>query len=224
MHKLSDIDDQPASTLSCDHLICGHCGVVDRDHSRSRVGSNCSSCGAVSEGGRLHFSINIHILVDLAQQAFLSSAPVGPISGPQASGIATILFFCALRETLLTKFLTDLLRAQNVPGRLIEKLLDDNKLANQKFGDLFSSVVGVTWNVAVAEASRQEGRFFEPVSQLMKDAAAIRNEFLHEGSAWSASQEVAKSCVDELPALVSLFVSLHNLYIHPLVRSASSQP
>ncbi|MBI1753148.1 MAG: hypothetical protein HY014_04605 [Acidobacteria bacterium] len=64
----------------------------------------------------------------------------------------------------------------------------------------------------------------EPISRLMKQAATIRNEFLHEGAVWSASQEVAKSCLDGLPSLVSLFVSLHNLYIHPLVRSASSQP
>lgn len=224
MRRLSDIDNQPASTLSCDHLICKHCGIVDRDHSRMMGGSCCSTCGAESEGGRLHFSINIHILVDLTQEAFLSSAPVGPISGEQASGIATILLFCALRETLLTKFLTDRLRAQNVPGKLIEKLLDDNKLANQKFGDLFSSVIGVAWNEAVAEASRHEGRSYEPVSLLMKQAATIRNEFLHEGAVWSASQEVAKSCLDGLPSLVSLFVSLHNLYVHPLVRDASAKP
>jgi len=220
MTRLSEIDDQIASSLACDHLICQGCGVVDRDHSRMRVGSRCSTCNAESESGCLYFPISIHILVDLAQQAYHSTAPVGPLDGPQAQGISTILFFCALREALLNRFLFSHLRAQRVPERLIEKLLDDNKLASQKFGDLFSSVVGSKWDVAVDDASKHTGRNFQAVSELMKQAASIRNEFLHEGTAWSASYEVATECVDAMPSLVALFVSLHNVYIHPLVRKS----
>jgi hypothetical protein len=99
-------------------------------------------------------------------------------------------------------------------------LLDDNKLANQKFGDLFTSILGQKWDEAVTEASKHAGEDFESVSQLMKQAASIRNEFLHEGTAWSATLDVATACVDSMPALASLFVALHNIYIHSLIQNA----
>lgn len=214
--QLADIDTQDASTLVCDYLICGNCGIIDRDHSRMRRGNKCSTCGKESEAGRLAFPINVHILVDLVQQAYHSKAPIGPISGPQVPSIGTILLFCTLREALLNGFLINRLRVQRVPAPLIEKLLSDNKLASQKFGGLFTSVVGCKWENAVTEASRQAAVNFAPTSNLMRDAAAIRNEFLHEGGAWQATRQVATDCVNAMPSLSALFVALHNVYVHPL--------
>src|SRR3990167_8799456 len=94
------------------------------------TGYRCIVCGGESEGGSGYFPINIHILVDLVQQAYHSTTPVGPISGPQVPGSGTVLFFCTLREALLNTFLLNHLRAQRVPENLIDKLLDDNKLAS----------------------------------------------------------------------------------------------
>jgi hypothetical protein len=216
--KLSSIDTQDASTLVCNHLECVSCGVIDRDYARSRRGHLCGTCGSPSEAGRLAFPISIHILVDLVQQAFHSTAPVGPISGPQVGGIGTVLFFCTLREALLNWFLSRHLLVQRVPERLREKLMDDNKLASQKFGDLFTSVVGERWNEAVSKASAYDEREYLAISELMRQAAAMRNEFLHEGTAWTASPDFAETCVNGLPDLVSLFVALNNVYIHALRR------
>lgn len=214
--QLADIDRQDASTLVCDHLICAHCGIIDRDHSRIRRGSKCSTCGKESEGGRLAFPISIHILVDLVQQAYHSTAPVGPISGPQVPSIGTILLFCTLREALLNWFLVRRLRAQGVPPAIVEKLLADNRLANQKLGDLFTSALGCKWEEAVAEASRSVAGDFAPISKLMRNAATIRNTFLHEGQAWEATREIATECVNAMPLLVGLFATLHNVYVRPL--------
>jgi hypothetical protein len=214
--QLADIDGQDASTLVCDLLICRHCAFIDRDHDRIRKGSTCSTCGKQSEGGRLAFPISIHILVDLVQQAYHSTAPVGPISGPQVPSIGTILLFCTLREALLNWFLIGRLRAQNVPAAIVEKLLADNRLANQRFGELFKSVVECRWDEAVSNASRHVSGDFSSVSELMREAAVIRNTFLHEGLGWQATPEVAKACVNAMPLLVSLFATLHNLYVHPL--------
>lgn len=218
MHQLSEIETQDASTLVCDYLVCKHCGIIERDHDRMRSGHRCATCNGESEAGRLAFPVSIHILVDLVQQAYHSKAPVGPISGPQVPSIGTVLFFCTLREALLNTLLLSHLRSQNVPAPLIERLLEDNKLAGQKFGELFTSVFGVKWKVAVPRASSHEGVDFEPVSNLMLRAAGIRNEFLHEGRGWGATQEFATECVNSMPALVSLFVALHNVYVHPLLR------
>lgn len=185
-----------------------------------RAGTSCRICGTQAAGGRLAFSVNIHILVDLIQQAFHSTAPVGPISGPQVPAIGTIILFCTLREALLSAFLRSHLRATEVTEPLIHRLFADNKLASQKFGPLFSSVVGCSWNEAVAKASAKCETDFAPVSTLMRDAASIRNEFLHEGSAWSATNEFATSCVNNLPEVMRLFVAIHNIYTHPVRRKA----
>lgn len=219
MVSLAEIDNQDISTLVCDFMICKRCGEVDRDHSQMRTNSLCPVCEKPAGVARLYYPINIHILVDLVQQAYHSYAPVGPISGPQAPAIGTILYFCTLREALLNHFLLEFLRAENVKTSLIEKMFDDNKLASQKFTSLFSAVVGKRWSDAVGEASAHDVNDYRPVSDLMKSAANIRNEFLHEGTGWSATRDVATECVNSLPALFGLFVALHNIYIRPLLAN-----
>lgn len=223
MRTLSEIDNQDASLLVCDHLICTHCAIIDRDHGRLRTGHQCSTCGTKGEGASLAFPISIHILVDLVAQVYHSGSPVGPIDGPQTPTVGTVLFFCALREALLSHFLLAHLREQDVPAPLVTRLMDDNKLAGQKFGPLFHSVVGVSWKAAVAALSEETGIDFGPVSSLMKEAAGIRNSFLHEGQAWLASPALATACVDSLPQLFQLFVALHNQRIHPMRRISARQ-
>ena len=208
---LASIDSQDASSLACPWFVCVHCGVVDRDMQRMRVGHTCDSCGIPGESGRLYFPITIHILVDLVHQAYHSSAPVGPIKGPQTRAVGTIVFYCALREALLVNFLKEHMIAQELPAAIIERLLDDNKLAHQRFGQLFKSVVGVKWNDAIQEIST-EAVDFNDVSQLMIRCSEIRNDFMHSGRAWSATDEIATKCVDSLLMLTALFAAMHNRY------------
>ena len=217
MTTLADIDSQPASTLACSHLTCKTCAVVDRDWERMRKGHVCSTCGTPGEGGRLYFPISIHILVDLIQQAFHSNVSTTPPRGPQGPDVGTVLYFCSLREALLNHFLVSALNAQKVPMALIERLLDDNKLAVQKFGGLFTSVTGAKWAVAVSQVSRSMS--FRCVSELMVKAAGLRNTFLHEGSAWTITREVSTECINAVPNMVQLFVELHNEYIHRPAQS-----
>lgn len=217
MHELSEIDFQHASTLVCDQMQCQACGWIDRDRDRMRKGHRCKVCNTESEGARLAFSVNISVLVNLCQEAYFSQPKLTTPYSPQSANIAPILFFCTLRECLLNHFLQMHLRALNVPWPLIEKLLDDNKLANQKFGDLFTTVTGVKWDEAVKTASANASNDFKIVSELMRTAAIIRNKFLHEGHAWKSTREFATECIDSLPQLTQLFVTLNNAYTHPLL-------
>lgn len=214
MTTLAEIDSQPVSTLVCGHLVCPACAIVDHNWDRMRRGHLCTTCGTPGEGGRLYFPINIHILVDLMQQAYHSLSPTGPLDGPQGRDVGTVLYFCTLREALLNHFLVQMLRAQKVPAALIERLLDDNRLASQKFGNLFASVVGQKWGKAVDEASTRVASNFSPVSQLMRRAAEIRNSFLHEGSAWTVTRELSTECMNSVSHMVELFVAFHNEFIH----------
>ena len=219
MKSLADIDNQPASTVACSHLVCATCAVVDRDWDRMKRGHECSACGTPGEGGRLYFPISIHILVDLIQQAYHSQSATGPLGGPNGEDVGTVLYFCTLREALLNHFLVGHLKSQKVPIPLIEKLLDDNRLASQKFGGLFASTTGKKWSEAVSQVSTSAGIPFEPVSQLMRSAAELRNQFLHEGAAWSMSRAFSKECINAVPLMVELFVALHNDFIRPAAPS-----
>lgn len=212
MRTLSSIDTQNASSLACLWFECLQCRTVDNDRERMRVGHACRSCGQAGDVARLYFPIIIHILVDLTHQAFHSNAPVGPINGPQTRSIGTIVFFCALREALLTHFLTCLMTTQGLSQDIMERLLSDNKLAHQRFGQLFKSVVGVKWDDAIKEIS-VGGRDYSDVSTLMIRASEVRNKFMHRGSAWEATEEMAMRCVDDLPTLIRLFATLHNQYV-----------
>lgn len=219
MTALSEINGQPLSTLVCDHLICKNCGVIDRDYGRLKKGYRCKHCQADSEAGRLVFPINIHVLVNLVQQAYHSQSPTGPLYGPKGQYVGTVLFYCSLREALLNTFIINNLRARKIDESLISRMLDDNKLASQKFGGLFTSVIGVKWNEAVSELNRLGHEDYVEVSDLMREAAVLRNEFLHEGKAWGINRSLAKRCVDSVGTLVSMFVALHNEYTQPLLHS-----
>ncbi len=190
MVRLSQIDSQPLSDLVCVHFLCRACGIIDQDWNRTRKGNRCFVCNTEGDGASLVFPISIHVLVDLIQQSYHSNSPTGPLDSPQGSDVGPVLYFCTLREALLSTFLVNHLRAQEVPQSLILKLLDDNKLASQKFGGLFTSVIGVKWSEAVSAASRRSGRDFSVVSDLMRTAAEHRNEFLHSGRAWSISRDL----------------------------------
>jgi hypothetical protein len=142
MVELAEIDSQAASTLVCDFMICECCGTIDREHSRMIKDNICPVCHKPAGVARLYYPFNVHILVDLVQESYHSEAPLNPIYGPHAPNVGTILFFSSLREVLLNHFLLALLQAQRVPIPIIEKLLDDNRLASQKFTGLFSAAVG----------------------------------------------------------------------------------
>jgi len=219
MTSLSEIDGQPLSMLVCNHLICKDCGVIDRDYGRLKKGYRCTNCRAESEGGRMVFPINIHVLVDLVQQAYHSQSPTSPLDAPQGQDVGTILFYCSLREALLNTFIINNLRARNVDSALISRMLEDNKLASQKFGGLFTSVIGLKWNEAISELTRARSRNYTGVSDLMREAAELRNEFLHEGRAWGINRDLATRCINSVDDLVSLFTELHNEYTQPLLRS-----
>jgi hypothetical protein len=218
MRQLSEITGQPISDLVATYFICATCGIVDRDWDRMKAGHPCSSCSTPSGAGRLAFPVNIHILADLVQQTFHSEAQIPRIAGPLAADVGAVLIFCTLREALLTNFLKGNLQARDVDAEIIDRLMEDNKLASQKFGQLFSSIVGAKWQVAVQALSDKAARNYLNISDLMKETSQVRNEFLHEGKGWGMNRDLSKRCVDSLADLFSLFAALHNEYTTPYVR------
>jgi len=217
MTSASDIKGQSLSTLVCDYFICPYCGIIDRDEGRMCKGHPCSNCSVEGNRARLGFGVNIMLLVDLVQETYHSEAPSKLQSEyrPKGRDIGTVLMICSLREALLNNFLSNNLLAKKVDRRLIERLLDDNKLTNQKFQKLFPTVVGLKWDEAITALSRKHSVHFAEVSSLLREVAKARNQFLHEGSVWKISPDLSERCINSLFKLIYLFVCLHNEYTQP---------
>lgn len=220
--QLSDIANQPLSSLVSDHLICEKCRVVDRDNSRMRAGYCCPTCGKSSDAGRLYFSINIHILVDLLQEAYhsdqQSKKKARLYRGCGSHDIAVIIYFCTLRETLLDKFIIELLNAQNIPKGIFKRILADNKFHRQKQDKLFSSLTDVKWKNAISSLNEASEINYIEIDEFVHKIAKIRNCFIHEGSKWSIDRELSTNCINNIWSLINLYVGLHNMFVHPLYR------
>ncbi|MFN7677853.1 MAG: hypothetical protein ACK5QW_04560 [Cyanobacteriota bacterium] len=225
MREASDIHHQHLSTLVCDHFICQACGIIDRDPERMRVGHRCPTCSAEERRRRLAFHANISLLVDLMQEVFHSEAPAlfHDRSSPQGSDINTVLIFCSLREALLTNFLVENLLAKRVDHELIKRLLADNKSTSQRMEKLFPSVVGAKWEAAVTQLSQTNSVNYEDVSSFIREAASVRNRFIHEGIPWGMTRDLSKRCINSMGKMVSLFVALHNEYTHPVIRGRDAE-
>lgn len=140
------------------------------------------------------------------------------MEGPSgAQHIATILFFCALKEALLDRFLLDRMRAERLPERISKRLLADNPGSRQRFEALFNSVVGESWKDAVGNAGKEIGLDLGVVSSLMIKAARVRNKFMHEGVMTEVAEEFAEQCYNRIGSMLTLFALLHNLYVGPLL-------
>lgn len=219
---ITEIVDQPLTTLVSDHLVCDFCRVVDRDRERCTTGYACPSCGMESQGGMMYFSINTHVLVDLIQEAY--HAPPNELLGRGYDGmdshsISVVIYFCTLREVLMDNLVSELLVAKEVPEGIRDRLLSDNKLYLKKQNSLFPSLVGEKWKDAVGDLGSGAQIDYVEVDGFVEDAVKARNNFLHEGSRWSINRDLSTGCLRSLWGLISLYVGLHNRYVHPVYKS-----
>ena len=218
--NITEITNQPLSSLVSGQLVCQECHIVDQNHERMRAEYTCPTCGKSCGGGRLFFSINIHILVDLIQEAYHSTSAENKngrlYEGVESHDISVIIYFCTLRETLLDKFITELLHAQEIPRGVCERLLSDNKFHMQKQDKLFRSLTDVKWKDAISNLSDNSKLNYCEIDDFVLSAVKARNSFIHEGSKWSIDRELSTSCMKNIWGLINLYVGLHNLYVHPL--------
>lgn len=198
--------------------MCKQCYYVDNNLDRIKTAHICEICKK-SAGAQLFLPIHIATTIDLALHAYHSTYVRSSDYTPTPNNIGSLIYFCTLRELLINKFLEDHLFAKNVPLKLIEKLFNDNKLANQKFNELFHSVTDIKWNKAIGCASQHSNTNFQELSHFMKQATEYRNAFLHKGDSWKIPLDFANNCINSIPKLIHLFVTLHNIYTYPILSS-----
>jgi len=209
----------PLSLTLGNYLECQECKIVDRNNDRIKNGFKCPICGYISQGGLLYFHINILILLDLIQESFHSlKFETGEgrfYEGEGPSDISVVIFYCTLREALLDNLIARLLRAHELSDGLKERLLEDNRFHVQKQNRLFKSLNNIKWNDAISKINEESKIDYKQVDELTLEVVKARNNFIHEGSKWAIDRDLSTNCINNIPRLISLYVKLHNSYVHP---------
>jgi hypothetical protein len=234
--RLSEVRESPHSAAIGYFYRCRHCLFIDRDTRRFGVGFPCPNCGVPGRGARLAYPMSILDLLDMMQAAYVlpsglqfegqSLDPNGedgvrPYEWGEAHGVvAVVLYFCTLREVLMTNLLDALCDAHQIPDQIADKLMKDHRLYMQKQGDLLPVLVGVKWKAMLRALGDSGHAGLEELDALVESAAKARNEFIHEGrQGASLSRAMATQCVDAGPALLRLYTALNNAYVCPLVAA-----
>lgn len=124
---------------------------------------------------------------------------------------------------MLDNLLNELFSVHKVAPAIAEKLLKDNRLFGQNIFGVLPAITETPWKRAIEDASSEVGRDFGALSDFMEKAADLRNTFVHEGSGWEITRELATECVNNIFDLMNLFASLHNLYVKPNFISSTHE-
>ena len=168
------------------------------------------------------------LLLDLVDEAFttFNAAKLRPDSGNPVSVdthvAAVVIFTCTLKEVLLERFLQRRMQSMNVPNGIRDRLFNDNHIHSRRIQKLFPSVVGQSWDDIVASLSKSSNFDYVAVSQFLKDLTDARNGLLHTANLLVLNDSLAVKCIKTIPNILSLFVLLHNTYVHPLRFHAPS--
>lgn len=224
--EITKIKSQNLSTLVLGHNICQNCKVVDRDNRRSRVGYNCPICHAPSDGARMYFNLSVHSIINLMQEAYHSGSKAAIKRDSEnervgAHDVAVILFFCTLRELLLNNLIKELCYAQKIPKLIYDRLLSDNRFHMQRQDQLLPAFIGVKWKQALEGLKKKIPPDYVKLDDFIIKAVRVRNSFMHNGNKWSIPKLMGKECIENIWPLISLYVELHNRYVHPYYQGSA---
>lgn len=224
MDILESIKYDNLSVKAMEYYQCEHCRVVDKEDYRLTVGAPCRVCQKPGEGPMPFFDVAIVSIIGLIQEAFcaIPEAPKNvweyPEESERAHSGATIVFFCTLKELLLERFLDHYAYALKLPKGVIKRLQEDNDSHSRRLNNLFPSLIGLTWEKAIAAIDPSGEKRYADLSTFLKDVSDKRNRLLHVGADWDMTKPMAETCIRYLFPLLELYVQLHNSFVHPLYK------
>ncbi len=214
MDDWADIQTGDLGIIVAGFQICQHCGIVDRDRERTRIGYPCPVCGLPSPVGQTYFSDTVLELIDLTHEIHtLTAEPPAESRLRDSHRAAAIIFFCTLGEVLLTHFLREIMCAMGKSAEVIQQALRDTMYARDRCNSLFPELVDASWRDALQAISADAEFDFVETFEFYLERTKQRNLVVHEGHVWSAGPETVHACLDHVWPLVSMFVALHNKYV-----------
>ncbi len=228
--KFSQLRGQQLSSVTTmSYLACAKCGVVDTENERMRKGFVCPICGTASRGGCNYFPMAATFVVNMMQSTF-HAGQKSPHFLRNKDGqenrevadyqLAVIIYFSTVTDLLIEKLLEELGRVKNTPYDVIRFLLDEHRFTRSRLERIFPLFADRKWKVALSDACAVSDSDFNSIDAFVRSVEDRRNTLLHEGYKWSIPKEMPRDCIDRLPELLSLFVALHNLLVHPRYLSS----
>ncbi len=136
---------------------------------------------------------------------------------------AVVIFFATLREVLLENLLYDLMIAQQLPGGVCKRLFADSPMHKQRMDKLFPTLAGVTWKKAVSTVNSKCELDYVELDGFVERIVVARNKFLHRGSKYAITENMAEECIRHIWPLLNLHVFLHNEYVVPYYKKVSER-
>lgn len=215
--------NQRLSVIYGDYHICPTCGIVDRDRQRSRVGYPCPICSITGDGGLLYLPLSAFSLIDLMQEMYRLGSSTTDDQQTRSHHLAIVVFFCSLTEVILQHFFMECMFDQAIPDPVQDRLLNDHLGVRDRVDTLFPTIAGMKFKEAIKHLSTAQGVDHGDIAKFCAATAKKRNLFLHNGAKWVIPANLAEECIDLVPALINLFVALHNEFARKNRATAAGQ-
>jgi len=202
----------PTSAL-VDYCVCPSCHIVSRGLRKKSREEKCSRCGTPLGGGKLFFPRSVVSLICLMEEMFDPSGTA--ISQHRAVGV--VILYCTLVEVLLQSFLEKFMGKAGIPEKVQIKLFKDNVSVTRRIWELFLAITDVEWKDAVRMLRTSYGVKVLKIIKFYARVTDSRNRFFYGGLDAPIPDDLPAQCRGHIPALLGLFVALHNEYIAKLV-------
>ena len=207
------------STIAGEYYQCTECRTADQFR-RNLEGTICPACNKQSDHGLSFFDLSVLAMIDLLQEAYLaipeqSKEDPEQLERVHSHSASVLIFYCIIRELLLIRFTTALMVALKLPRSVQERLQADSDTHTTRLFKLFPALTGIKWEEALKGLSSTSGHDWLALNQFLKDVAAKRNNFMHDGLFFKAGRKDADDCISNLFPLLELFIELNNRFIHP---------
>ncbi len=209
--KLKEIRTQSWGLALTNFYQCEKCLVVDSDGARMQVGYKCPICGYPTPeiGADTYFHVGISTIINTIQDIYF-------MENTKENNHKTMvaLLFCTLNEVLLDNFLIEKMNSIKIPKNVQDRLLEDNLFISQRLNKVFPSLIGIKWDVAIKKINNKKCFDYSKFCKFALDITNRRNSFLHRGNKYAFQNNIPDKCIDSLHPLISMFVKLHNQFIH----------
>ncbi len=213
MSKASEIKSYESRNEVNKYYICESCHI---GYPLSIVGmlKACHTCNEPHRGNYSFFDSTIPSLVDMIYEYYdlKSSDKYAPMF--ESHRIAIVIFYCTLAEVLMDRFLSNVMNAKRIPDKVQEKLMADNQYLSVRVEKLFPVLTGHGWKDSLGKAGNIDKFDYQKISKHFMYISKVRNNMVHRGSLLVEKGEI-EHCIDRINPLIKLFVTLHNLYVHP---------
>ena len=188
---------------------------------QSPGGHLCSNCKEISSSNKLYFDLRVPMFIDHVVEAYNSIDPERESQEnviPPHSFASVVLFYCTLREVLISHLVNRLAAKDKIPNLVLAKLLKSYSSQRQKTEQLIPSFTKVKWAKMIEGATKADGLEYAKHERISVELIRKRNAFIHDGALFEMDRESTDQAISEIKNLVRIFVCFNNAYVSDMKK------